>query len=209
MTTILAIDPGVTGALASYLTDFPDRVSVLDMPLVDGEVNPHELRDIINTYKPTCAIIEQVGPMPRDAARQAWRFSAAFTTARTVVALLNIPNGESANAARMIAAMAEAKKITINELIAMAHQGASGHQQQTKPPPPPQDDFTDIDKADDPLRMLKKIADKPALVARVLTAWEVQFATDVSVRYEHDYELSEKQLVVIEKILRKASRAFP
>jgi hypothetical protein len=91
MTCILAIDPGVTGALAFYLTEFPDRVSALDMPLVDGEVNPHELRDTIQTYKPTCAIIEHVGPMPRDGVRQAWRFSAAYTTARIVVALLDIP----------------------------------------------------------------------------------------------------------------------
>ena len=57
--------------------------------------------------------------------------------------------------------------------------------------------------------MLKKIADKPTLAARVLTAWEIQFATDVSARYEHDYELSEKQLVVTEKILHKAARMFP
>ena len=91
MTAILAIDPGITGALAFYLPDFPDRVSVLDMPLVDGEVNAHALRDMIETYKPTCAVIEQVGPMPRDGVRQAWRFSAAYTTARVVVALLGIP----------------------------------------------------------------------------------------------------------------------
>ena len=115
-------------------------------------------------------------------------------------------DGERANAARMIAAMAEAKKITINELIAMAHLPASG-QQQIKPPP--QDDFTDVDRADDLLRMLTRIAEKPELAVRVLTAWEIQFATDVSARYEHDYELSEKQLVVTEKILRKAARVFP
>jgi hypothetical protein len=115
-------------------------------------------------------------------------------------------DGERANAARMIAAMAEAKKLTINELIALAHTSASSHQHHA--PPPPQDDFTDVDKADDLLRMLKKIADKPALAARVLTDWEIQFATDVSARYAHDYELSEKQLVVTEKILRKAARVF-
>jgi hypothetical protein len=126
-------------------------------------------------------------------------------------------DGERANAARMIAAMAESKKLTITELITMAHQGASGHgasgnKQQTKPPPPPtpppQDDLNDVGQADDLLRQLKRIADKPMLAARVLTAWEVQFATDVSSRYAHDYELSEKQLVITEKILRKASRAF-
>ena len=91
MTCIVAIDPGVTGALAFYFVDVPDRVSVLDMPLVDGEVNPDALRDLINTYKPSCAIIEHVGPMPRDGVRQAWRFSAAFTVGKTAVALLDIP----------------------------------------------------------------------------------------------------------------------
>lgn len=91
MTVILAIDPGVTGALAFYLTEYPDRVSALDMPLLDGEVNAAELRDIINSYQPAYAIIEQVGPMPRDGVRQAWRFAAAYTTARVTVALLNIP----------------------------------------------------------------------------------------------------------------------
>ena len=33
----------------------------------------------------------RVGPMPRDGVRQAWRFSAAYTTARVVVTMLNIP----------------------------------------------------------------------------------------------------------------------
>jgi hypothetical protein len=119
-------------------------------------------------------------------------------------------DGERANAARMIGAMAEAKRLSINELIALAHAPASSqrHQAKSPPPPPPEDDFTNVDKADDLLRMLKKIADKPAMAARVLTPWEIQFATDVAGRYAHDYELSEKQLVVTEKILRKASRVF-
>jgi hypothetical protein len=120
-------------------------------------------------------------------------------------------DGERANAARMIAAIAEAKKITINELIAMAHQPAAGSRQQRakSPRPEPDDDFNGVDKPDDLLRMLKRIVDKPALAARAFTAWEVQFATDVRARYAHDYELSEKQLVITEKILRKASRVFP
>jgi hypothetical protein len=99
-------------------------------------------------------------------------------------------DGERATAAAMIQRMAESKKITINELIALAHspptspgsgsasQGRAG-QQKPPPPPPPEPDFTDIDKADDLLKM-----------------------------YDADYELSEKQLVIVEKILRKASRVF-
>lgn len=91
MTCILAIDPGLTGAVAFYFTNLPYAVSVFDMPVVNGEVNAAELRDMIGNYKPDHAIIEQVGPMPRDGVKQAWRFSGAYATARTVVALLNIP----------------------------------------------------------------------------------------------------------------------
>jgi hypothetical protein len=56
--------------------------------------------------------------------------------------------------------------------------------------------------------MLGRIADRPDIAARVLTGWEIQFATDVSGRYQRDYELSEKQLNVVQRILVKASRVF-
>jgi hypothetical protein len=120
-------------------------------------------------------------------------------------------DGERATAAAMILRMAETKKLTINELITMAHMPADASQQAPPPPPPPppEPDFTDIDQADDLLKMLRRIAEKPVVAARVLTPWEVNFATDVSGRYSHDYDLSEKQLVIVEKILRKASRVFP
>lgn len=89
--TILAIDPGLTGALAFSITPHFDRVSVYDMPVVNGEVNAPELRDMIAKYRPNVAIIERVNPMPRDGVRQAWRFSAAYTTARVVALLQDIP----------------------------------------------------------------------------------------------------------------------
>ena len=78
-----------------------------------------------------------------------------------------------------------------------------------KTPPPPPPDFEDVDKADDLLRMLQQIADKRDIAARVLTPWEINFATEVAGRYSHDYDLSEKQLVVVQKILLKAKRVFP
>ena len=119
-------------------------------------------------------------------------------------------DGERATAAAMIQRMAEGKKITINELIAQAYEPPAGARQQQKPPPPPppEPDFTDIDKADDLLKMLRRIAGAKDIAARVLTPWEINFSTDVSDRYSHDYDLSEKQLVIVEKILRKASRVF-
>jgi hypothetical protein len=118
-------------------------------------------------------------------------------------------DGERANAAGMLSKMAEARKMTLNELIEAAHAGTSTRS--TPPPPPepePADTFTDIDQADDLLRMLRRIPDRPDIAARVLTAWEINFATDVSARYDRDYELSEKQLNVVQKILVKASRVF-
>ena len=90
MTIIIAIDPGLTGALALYATSAPDRIGVYDMPVVDGEIDPHRLSAIIADWKPDRAAIERVGPMPRDGVRQAWRFAGAYTTARVVVALLHI-----------------------------------------------------------------------------------------------------------------------
>ena len=73
MTVILAVDPGLTRALAFYLSSAPDCIAVYDMPVVDGEVNPHELRDTNSRYQPSQAIIERVAPMPRDGVRQSWR----------------------------------------------------------------------------------------------------------------------------------------
>lgn len=91
MINIVAIDPGLSGAVAFLYPETASRVSVHDMPTVNGEVDPFALSTLIQQYGPSHAIIEQVGPMPRDGVRQAWRFSAAYTTARNVVALLKIP----------------------------------------------------------------------------------------------------------------------
>jgi hypothetical protein len=91
MTCILAVDPGLTGAMAVLMTGIPDRVAVYDMPVVDGEINHHQLNHMIRSFAPDVAWIERVGPMPRDGVKQAWRFGSAYTAARVVVSLLNIP----------------------------------------------------------------------------------------------------------------------
>ncbi len=91
MTCVLAIDPGLTGALAFYYPDKPGRVAVYDMPVVGSAVNAAAMRDAIKGFAPDVAVIERVGPMPRDGVMQAWRFSAAFTTAQVVCALGDVP----------------------------------------------------------------------------------------------------------------------
>jgi hypothetical protein len=121
-------------------------------------------------------------------------------------------DGERANAAAMMSKMAEAKKLTLNELIALAYEpGVAQSHNKQRPTPPPEPDpepFKDVNQANDLLKMLQRIADRPDIAERVLTAWEIQFSTDVAGRYERDYELSDKQLNVVQRILTKASRVF-
>lgn len=91
MTYILAIDPGLTGALAIYAASDPHVVGAYDMPVANGEINVNALHSMIRQWMPHHAYIERVGPMPRDGVRQAWRFSGAYFTARAVVTVLEIP----------------------------------------------------------------------------------------------------------------------
>jgi len=88
---ILAIDPGITGALAFYNTDYRAEVQVYDMPVLDGDVSPHGLKEHILNLYPHVAIIEHVSPMPKEGVRSVWRFSAAFTTACVVIKMMNVP----------------------------------------------------------------------------------------------------------------------
>ena len=88
---ILSIDPGLSGAFAIYYPDAPERVFAEDMPVVDGEVDPHPLASRIALYGPALAVVERVGPMPRDGIKQAFRFGSAYSVARTVVALAHVP----------------------------------------------------------------------------------------------------------------------
>jgi hypothetical protein len=91
MSFILAIDPGVTGALALYDPALKDRIGVYDMPIVDGDVDPHGLLKIVGSYEISHAVIERVHPRPREGVRSVWRFAAAYTTACVIVKTCNIP----------------------------------------------------------------------------------------------------------------------
>lgn len=88
---ILACDPGLTGAIAFYFPSAPDHVAVFDMPVVDGEVEPASIIRRIRQMGPTIAIIERVGPMPRDGAVQAFRFGSAYAAAKVSVAAAGVP----------------------------------------------------------------------------------------------------------------------
>lgn len=91
MSLILAIDPGLTGAIAFYDPSLPTQVTVHDMPVVDGEVEPNALIALIRTAKPSLAIIERVGPMPTDSRVSAFRFGASYAAGKVAVAVCGVP----------------------------------------------------------------------------------------------------------------------
>jgi len=88
---VLAIDPGLTGAVAFYLPSNPKRVSVEDMPVVNGEVDPHALERRIKQLGPTVALIERQGPQPRDGCRPAFGIGSAYATVKTISAICHLP----------------------------------------------------------------------------------------------------------------------
>jgi hypothetical protein len=88
---LAAIDPGLTGAVAFYFPMTPDRVSVFDMPVVGSEVETASLLRLLRQHEPAFALVEQVGPMPKDGAVQAFRFGAAYSAAKTIVAMAGFP----------------------------------------------------------------------------------------------------------------------
>lgn len=85
--TIIGMDPGMSGAIA-FLSESGELIGVEDMPIftrirrVGGKdqkknhVNVHVLGDMVRQHVAdgSSAIIELVGPMPRDGAMQAFQF---------------------------------------------------------------------------------------------------------------------------------------
>lgn len=100
---ITAIDPGKTGAIAFLDPADHAGASVFDMPVMADGVEPIELHRLILANRATVGVIEKVQPMPSQGedkatgkrrpmgATSAFAFGGAFFTARTVLALCEIP----------------------------------------------------------------------------------------------------------------------
>lgn len=88
---ILGIDPGASGGIAFYFPSYPERVSVQDMPAVDGRVSAAELAAIVRQFSPDAAIVELVGAMPGQGVSSTFKFGMAFGTACGVVSALHVP----------------------------------------------------------------------------------------------------------------------
>lgn len=90
-TCIMGIDPGLKGAIAFYHPSDPNKISVYDMPVVDGEVDAAGLGRLISVSIPSIAIIERVHSMPRDGVASAFKFGCNYGVPLGVIGALNIP----------------------------------------------------------------------------------------------------------------------
>ena len=116
-------------------------------------------------------------------------------------------DGERANAAAMIQKLAEKHKLTITELIAAAHGSTAKPHPAWEPPQQERPWKAPYGRSgNDGDDLLTKLYLLVSGNWRGLSDWERQFASDVSDRYQRDYELSEKQLAVVNRIIGKAER---
>lgn len=90
-TRILGIDPGMTGGIALLDTSSLAAVEVHDMPTVHKAVDPAALAALIRELRPDLAVVEEVGPQPRDGVIQAFSFGQSYATARVACLLLDVP----------------------------------------------------------------------------------------------------------------------
>ena len=64
MSTVVGIDPGVTGALAVHYNG--KLVDAIDMPVYDGRTDGTALADIFTDWAPDVIYVEHTQPMPKN-----------------------------------------------------------------------------------------------------------------------------------------------
>lgn len=87
---MLGVDPGLSGALAFYSPDAPHLIAVYDMPVVNGEVDAAAVKRRLEQLRPTMAIIERVGAMPKQGLSSTFKFGVGYGKVQGVVAALGI-----------------------------------------------------------------------------------------------------------------------
>ena len=89
---IMGIDPGVSGAISFYFPEHPHMVSAIDVPVVAGKIDSVSLAVRIAQMNPDLAIIECVGPMPKQGVSSTFNFGVSFGAVLGVVAAMKIPS---------------------------------------------------------------------------------------------------------------------
>lgn len=92
---ILAVDPGLSGALA-FLDDEMDCLVLRDMPVAKGHRGTNQLLDsqlvrMIRVMHPDRAVIELVHALPKQGVASTFSFGVGFGVIRGVLAALEIP----------------------------------------------------------------------------------------------------------------------
>jgi crossover junction endodeoxyribonuclease RuvC len=88
---IVAIDPGISGAVAFMFPEAPERVASEDMPVADSDVDAVTLANRLGLVGPTLAIVERVSAMPKQGVSSTFRFGRSFKTVIGVIGALNVP----------------------------------------------------------------------------------------------------------------------
>lgn len=91
---ILAIDPGLAGALACYNDDL-GALAVVDMPVVKTKLRQHiaeaDLARIIRVFNPDAAVVEQVHALPKQGVASTFNFGLGYGLVRGILVTLQIP----------------------------------------------------------------------------------------------------------------------
>jgi crossover junction endodeoxyribonuclease RuvC len=92
MTTacILAIDPGLTGALAFYYPEH-DVISAEDMPVAGHDIDAATVAARIAQLRPDLAIVELVASRPGQGVASVFKFGCGFGMVRGVIAASGVP----------------------------------------------------------------------------------------------------------------------
>lgn len=88
---ILAVDPGLSGALAFYFPSAPDRVLIDDMPVVDGALDLAALAERIAQLRPDVAVVEEAAPRPGNSSRAIATSQRNYGALLAVIGLANVP----------------------------------------------------------------------------------------------------------------------
>ena len=89
MSTIIGIDPGASGAIATLM--YGKLVHVIDTPQWDGEVDALAVAEIIGGWKPDLVVIEKAQAMPKQGVASTFKYGTAYGTVIGVVCGLRHP----------------------------------------------------------------------------------------------------------------------
>lgn len=88
---IMAVDPGLTGAICYYYPEHPKLISCYDMPVVDREVDGAAVANLIRQHAPDICIIEKVSARPKQGVVSVFSFGNSYGVVRGAVAACKVP----------------------------------------------------------------------------------------------------------------------